>query len=284
MSFEPVFMTKFDEYQSEKGKVRTVADWIAFKKRWFDKADWPRLTPQQTQERSRHKRGPVEIGGRTWSYTNFAYDITPEARYEYFFTLSGIGAALAFGITAAQAKTAERGWRQECPFDEISTDEIGDETCPKCGRKLVYTQYADLVESMGQPAARVTDMHTCPMVTGTVPHVGGPITLGSANVLTGNLPQARVGDMLTCVGPPDFIAKGSTGVYVNNIPAARLGDQTAHGGVIVVGLPTVLIGDMGGGGGSGGAAMDFAAGAAQAGVLSDAAKSGTPFCEICFGQ
>lgn len=137
---------------------------------------------------------------------------------------------------------------------------------------------------MSQPAARVTDMHTCPMVTGTVPHVGGPMMLGSLNVFTGNLPQARIGDMLTCVGPPDFVAKGSTGVYVNNIPAARLGDQTAHGGVIVVGLPTVLIGDMGGGGGSTGAAMDFAAGAAQAGVLSDAAESGTPFCEICFGR
>jgi len=99
---------------------------------------------------------------------------------------------------------------------------------------------------MGQPAARITDMHTCPMVTGLVPHVGGPIVLGSFTVFTGDLPQARVTDMLICVGPPDVIVEGSSGVFVNDLPAARLGDMTAHGGVIVVGLPTVLIGETGG--------------------------------------
>jgi uncharacterized Zn-binding protein involved in type VI secretion len=96
---------------------------------------------------------------------------------------------------------------------------------------------------MGQPAARVTDMHTCPMSTGPVPHVGGPILPPCAvNVLTCKLPQARVTDQLTCVGPPDVILKGSATVLVNKLPAARLGDQTAHGGVIVLGAPTVLIG------------------------------------------
>jgi uncharacterized Zn-binding protein involved in type VI secretion len=96
---------------------------------------------------------------------------------------------------------------------------------------------------MGQPAARVTDMHTCPMVTGVVPHVGGPILPpAAATVLTGNLPQARVGDMCTCVGPPDTIVLGSFTVLVGGQPAARLGDTTAHGGVVIVGLPTVLIG------------------------------------------
>ena len=96
---------------------------------------------------------------------------------------------------------------------------------------------------MGQPASRITDMHTCPMVTGVVPHVGGPILPPAAlNVLTGMLPQARVGDMCVCVGPPDVIVKGSMTVLVKGQPAARMGDMTAHGGVIVVGLPTVLIG------------------------------------------
>ncbi len=58
----------------------------------------------------------------------------------------------------------------------------------------------------GVPAARITDMHTCPMVTGIVPHVGGPILPpGSPTVLIGGLPAARVGDMATCVGPPDSI-------------------------------------------------------------------------------
>ena len=96
---------------------------------------------------------------------------------------------------------------------------------------------------MGMPAARIGDMHVCPMVTGVVPHVGGPILPPCAvTVLTGGIPQARVGDMLTCVGPPDVIALGSFTVIVSGQPAARLTDITAHGGVIVLGLPTVLIG------------------------------------------
>jgi uncharacterized Zn-binding protein involved in type VI secretion len=95
---------------------------------------------------------------------------------------------------------------------------------------------------MGQPAARISDMHVCPAVDGVVPHVGGPIVLGCFTVLTGELPQARVGDMAVCVGPPDTIALGSFTVLVGGMPAARMGDLCAHGGVIVVGLPTVLIG------------------------------------------
>jgi uncharacterized Zn-binding protein involved in type VI secretion len=96
---------------------------------------------------------------------------------------------------------------------------------------------------MGMPAARVTDMHVCPMVTGVVPHVGGPILPPCCvTVLTGSLPQARVTDMATCVGPPDVIAMGSYTVFVGGLPAARLTDTTAHGGKIILGLPTVLIG------------------------------------------
>jgi uncharacterized Zn-binding protein involved in type VI secretion len=95
---------------------------------------------------------------------------------------------------------------------------------------------------MGQPAARLTDMHVCPMVTVLVPHVGGPIIgPGAPTVLIGGLPAARVGDMVTCVGPPDVIALGSFTVLIGGQPAARMGDLTAHGGVIVLGYPTVLI-------------------------------------------
>lgn len=96
---------------------------------------------------------------------------------------------------------------------------------------------------MGQPAARIGDLHVCPMSTGPVPHVGGPILPPCAvTVLIGKIPAARIGDMLTCVGPPDVIIKGSATVTICGTPAARIGDQTAHGGVITVGLPTVLIG------------------------------------------
>jgi uncharacterized Zn-binding protein involved in type VI secretion len=95
---------------------------------------------------------------------------------------------------------------------------------------------------MGQPASRLGDMHVCPQVTVLVPHVGGPIMMGSLNVFTGEQPQARVGDVCICVGPPDAIALGSTTVYVNGQMAARIGDLTIHGGTIVGMCPTVLIG------------------------------------------
>lgn len=96
------------------------------------------------------------------------------------------------------------------------------------------------------PAARLTDMHTCPMLTPGVPpipHVGGPVTgPGCPTVLISKLPAARVGDLLTCVGPPDTIVKGSATVLIGGAPAARMGDLTAHGGTIVLGCPTVIIG------------------------------------------
>ncbi|HEX5438702.1 MAG TPA: PAAR domain-containing protein [Gemmatimonadaceae bacterium] len=93
------------------------------------------------------------------------------------------------------------------------------------------------------PAARITDMHVCPMVTGVVPHVGGPILPpGCPTVLIGGLPAARATDMCTCVGPPDVIAMGSVTVLVGSMPQARLGDLCGHGGTIVVGCPTVLVG------------------------------------------
>jgi uncharacterized Zn-binding protein involved in type VI secretion len=112
------------------------------------------------------------------------------------------------------------------------------------------------------------------MVTVLVPHVGGPILPpGAPTVLIGFLPAARMSDMLTCVGPPDVIVMGSPTVLINFLMAARMGDPTAHGGVIVLGEPTVMIGEAGGGGAGGGGA----AGAA----MTAAAKSGSPFCEIC---
>lgn len=96
---------------------------------------------------------------------------------------------------------------------------------------------------MGMPAARVGDMHVCPMLTVLVPHVGGPVLPpGGLTVLIGGMPAARVGDLAVCVGPPDVIVLGSFTVLIAGQPAARLGDMTAHGGALVLGLPTVLIG------------------------------------------
>lgn len=148
---------------------------------------------------------------------------------------------------------------------------------------------------MGKPAARITDLHVCPKTNpGPVPHVGGPIAAGSPDVLIGGLPAARVGDMAVCVGPPDKIASGSSSVFINGKQAARMGDSTAHGGKIVGGCSTVLIGDGGGGGGGGNtqsggkaktrikAGPDLDNGEyAQALALINATQSGKDFCEIC---
>ena len=95
------------------------------------------------------------------------------------------------------------------------------------------------------PAARIGDMHVCPMVSSDglfIPHVGGSISLGCATVLIGSMPAACLGDMATCTGPPDSIVMGSATVLIGGKPAARMGDNCAHGGSIVLGCMTVIIG------------------------------------------
>ena len=122
---------------------------------------------------------------------------------------------------------------------------------------------------MGKPAARAGDMHMCPMVTPGVPpipHVGGPIPMGCPTVLIGSMPAARMGDMAICVGPPSTILMGSPTVLIGGMMAARMGDPTAHGGMIAVGLPTVLIGE---------------AASPQSSALKNAAAAGAAFCEQC---
>lgn len=96
------------------------------------------------------------------------------------------------------------------------------------------------------PSARLTDMHTCPMVTPglpPIPHVGGPVVSpGAPTVLVCSLPAATIGSMCVCVGPPDSVVMASFTVMMGGKPAARLTDTTAHGGLIVAGAPTVLVG------------------------------------------
>lgn len=106
------------------------------------------------------------------------------------------------------------------------------------------------------PAARITDMHVCPAPT----HVGGPVVVGEPTVLIGYMPAARVGDQLICATGPDVVSQGENTVLIGSSPAARLGDPTAHGGKIVVGCPTVIIGSQ-----------------AQVATL----KTDKPFCEEC---
>jgi uncharacterized Zn-binding protein involved in type VI secretion len=154
-------------------------------------------------------------------------------------------------------------------------------------------------KTIGKPAARIGDMHMCPMVTPAVPpipHVGGPVIgPGCPTVLIGGQPSAVMGDMCVCTGPPDTIILGSTGVFIGGKPAARMGDQCAHGGVILLGCPTVLIGESGSGGASGPSASsappfvaavnnvppDSKQKVAQILAMRDAAANELPFCEVC---
>jgi len=92
-------------------------------------------------------------------------------------------------------------------------------------------------------AARIFDLHVCPMMTGPIPHVGGPIIgPGCWTVFISKLPAAVMGDKAICVGPPDTIMKGSATVFIGKKPAARMGDTCSHGASIVLGCPTVIIG------------------------------------------
>lgn len=96
----------------------------------------------------------------------------------------------------------------------------------------------------GKPAARVGDMHTCPMSDGPKPHIGGPVLPpGKPTVMIGGMPAATVLDRCFCASIPDVITSGSYSVMINRRPAARQGDSTLHRGKIIVGCPTVLIGD-----------------------------------------
>lgn len=111
------------------------------------------------------------------------------------------------------------------------------------------------------PAARITDMHVCPKVEpGPVPHVGGPVNVGEPTVIIGGMPAARVGDMLVCIGPPDSISQGEPTVIIGGKHSARLGDPTSHGGKVVAGCPTVIIGSS-----------------TQSGCMASAAAGGNPF-------
>jgi uncharacterized Zn-binding protein involved in type VI secretion len=115
-------------------------------------------------------------------------------------------------------------------------------------------------------------MHTCPLINpGPVPHVGGPVSTGCPTVLIGGMPAGRMSDLTICTGPPDPIAQGSATVVVGGMPQSRIGDATIHGGIIVMGCPTVLVGDVG----SGGAGTGI-------GAFYGAAMDGSPFvCKDC---
>lgn len=143
MPFKPPFMQRFDEFTRERDQVRSVEDLEAFNRKWFTAAAWPTKTAEQYTQDQAHKRGPLKLGGRSWSYFSDGLDLDPVARYEIQFTLHQVGDPIVFPHMAGVPRDATAGWVQECGYCEISTRELGDETCPRCGRKLYYANYTE---------------------------------------------------------------------------------------------------------------------------------------------
>jgi hypothetical protein len=141
MSLLPEFMRDFERFDAERNRVRDAEGFRALEARWFDTSSWPRKTPAQLADEAAHKRGPVQLGGRSWSFTSWVYDLTPEARYEYFRTRATVGDRVRFPDRAQP--TAGAGWAHECPHCEISTTDPGNDECPRCGRALIDVHYAD---------------------------------------------------------------------------------------------------------------------------------------------
>jgi len=135
-------MIQSDEYEREKALVHDVSSWAAFARKWFPTTKWPRQRPDGAAAKPRAWES-LSLGGRTWRRVSYDYDITPEARYEYIYTKCTVGDPIKFPHERHSPRTASEGWRQECPYCQIETSEVGADTCPNCGRKLVFTRVSE---------------------------------------------------------------------------------------------------------------------------------------------
>ena len=134
-------MTSHSDFVREKNSIKNLEDWLTFNKKWFDTSEWPLMTAAERSEASKLKRGAVNLGGRSWSFTFFPYALSAEARYEYVATL-----AETKSIRMPELKNIldnDPSLRQECPFCEIITDELGAENCPRCRRQLISVNVFD---------------------------------------------------------------------------------------------------------------------------------------------
>ena len=140
MSITPSFMQHFAKFDRERRSIRTLREWNAFKKKWFDSAAWPGKTKEQLAREDIQRRKKISKirDGRRWAPGFWLIDLTAEARYEYFWTLSVIGAPLRDPRWNTITPTAEGGWFQECGYCNISTPDLGSAVCPVCGRTMYY--------------------------------------------------------------------------------------------------------------------------------------------------
>jgi len=143
MPYQPAFLREYGAFARERAEVRTVEEWTAFSRRWLDSSAWPTKTPEQYAQDQARKRGPVRLGGRSWSFFSDGLDLDPVARYELLATVHRVGSPIVFPHLAEAPREAEAGWVQACGYCEMSTRELGDETCPRCGRPLYFANYTE---------------------------------------------------------------------------------------------------------------------------------------------
>jgi hypothetical protein len=137
MSYTPDFMKRFEEFDRERDAIRTEADWTAFVARWFDQTQWPLKPPETLNKEGLQKAAVPKVQeGRRWAPVFTHFDLTPEARYEYFWTINTVGNRFKFPQLKEEHRTAMGAWVKECGFCEISTAEPGSDKCPQCRRPL----------------------------------------------------------------------------------------------------------------------------------------------------
>ena len=136
--FIPDFMKEFDTFDRQRRSIRTLDEWHSFRKRWFDHTDWPLKSGKQLIKEMKKDVIPIVLNGRGFAPGHWLYDLSAEARYEYFWTLHVIGDPLLCPDWNKVPRTRETGWQQECAYCQISTWDFGDDTCPRCGRTMYY--------------------------------------------------------------------------------------------------------------------------------------------------
>ena len=136
--FEPAFMRDHARYLASKARVRTLRGWLRFRRTWFDHSQWPMKTDEQIRHEHAVKYGPLKLGGRIWGYSFWTYDLSPEARYEYFATVAELGDPYQFPHMFVDLRPMPNRWTQECPYCEIHTMERGADFCPKGLQRLVW--------------------------------------------------------------------------------------------------------------------------------------------------
>jgi hypothetical protein len=136
-------MQELDRFRAERDQLRDLPGWKLFQRKWLNNATWPTKSDDQVRREQAGRDSPMRLGGRLWGWLSDRDDISPEARYEYCWTLEVVGRPLRFPDEAELPKTSAMGFYQYCPYCEIATDEIGSEECPTCGRQLLYGRWAE---------------------------------------------------------------------------------------------------------------------------------------------